>query len=131
AFRVLIYLSSTQEDKSNIQAIADTYDLSKAHLMKVVNQLANKGWIESIRGKNGGIRLKVEPITLSIREIIEEMENTLAPVNCSEPMCLISPQCKLKSILFQAQEQWLISLERYTLADLILTPEAFYSNHSY
>lgn len=125
AFRVLIYLGSTREEKSNIQLIADTYDLSKAHLMKVVNQMANHDWIETIRGKNGGIRLQIDPNELSVREIIEKMENTLAPVNCANPKCLISPSCRLKTILFEAQEKWLSSLEQYKLSDLILSPDSF------
>ena len=61
AFRVLIYLAGMSEERTTIQAITETFDISKTHLMKVVNELANKGWVASTRGKNGGIRLGVAP----------------------------------------------------------------------
>lgn len=119
AFRVLIYLAGMHEERTTIQAITEKFGVSKTHLMKVVNELANKGWIDSVRGKNGGISLGALPESISLREILEHMEKTLEPVNCSTPECYINNICQLKPILMQAQEQYLEHMGQYTLADLV------------
>ena len=119
AFRVLIYLASTQETRTTIKAISQKFDISKTHVMKIVNEMANKGWINSNRGKNGGITLGVEAKTINLRSVVELMEKTLDPINCSEPLCHIQGICQLKPILMQAQNEYLTHLSQYTIADLI------------
>ncbi len=122
AFRTLIYLASNPEQLANIQQIAETFELSKSHLMKVVNKLVNQGWVESIRGKKGGIRLAVAPEAIGVAEVVEQMENTMTPINCEEPVCILNSACSLKSVLWQAQQEYLQYLEQYTLADVINDP---------
>ena len=122
AFRTLIYLASNPDQLSNIQQIAETFDLSKSHLMKVVNKLVNLGWVDSIRGKKGGIRLAVEPAEIGVADVVTEMEQTLVPINCDEPVCAINSSCSLKSILWQAQQEYLTYLKQYTVADVINDP---------
>ncbi len=119
AFRTLIYLASHREALSTIQSIADTFELSKSHLMKVVNKLVNIGWVESIRGKKGGIRLAVEPTDIVVADVITRMEQTLSPINCEAPKCALDGNCSLKSYLWQAQREYLRHLKKYTLADVI------------
>lgn len=119
AFRVLIYLAGMQEERTTIQAITETFDISKTHLMKVVNELANKGWVNSTRGKNGGIQLGVEASEVNIRDVLMHMEKTLEPINCDTPLCHIKGICQLKPILMQAQNEYLNHLAQYSLADLI------------
>ena len=119
AFRVLIYLASMREERTTIQAITETFDISKTHLMKVVNELANRGWIDSTRGKNGGIQLGVTADSISLKEVLVHMEKTLEPINCDTPMCHIKGICQLKPILMQAQNEYLNHLEQYSLADLV------------
>lgn len=119
AFRVLIYLAGMQEEKTTIQAITNAFDISKTHLMKVVNELANKGWVDSIRGKNGGIRLGMPASDINLKDVLLHMEKTLEPINCEEPMCHIKGVCQLKPILIQAQQQYLDYLGGYTLEDIV------------
>lgn len=119
AFRVLIYLAGMQEERTTIQAITETFDVSKTHLMKVVNELANKGWINSIRGKNGGICLGEGASEINLRDVLIHMEKTLDPINCDTPMCHIKGLCRLKPLLIQAQNEYLNHLAQYSLADLI------------
>ncbi len=119
AFRVLIYLAGMQEERTTIQAITEAFDVSKTHLMKVVNELANKGWIDSQRGKNGGIQLGTAADSISLKDVLVHMEKTLEPVNCETPMCRIKGVCQLKPILMQAQNAYLNHLEQYSLADLV------------
>lgn len=123
AFRVLIYLGSQTEGKlATIQAISESFDISKSHVMKIVQKLVNHGFIESVRGPSGGIRLGKNKKDINLREIIELMEVTLNPVNCDVPMCRINNSCELKKFLHQAQAKYLEHVEQFTLEDIISTP---------
>jgi Rrf2 family nitric oxide-sensitive transcriptional repressor len=119
AFRVLIYLASMPADQiSTVQEIAEKFDVSRSHIMKIVQKLAGAGLIHASRGQHGGIRLGQPKETIDLRRVIELMEATLAPVNCDDPVCIIKKNCTLKNILFEGQRQFLEHVERYTLADL-------------
>lgn len=119
AFRVLIYLGGMKEERTTIQRINEAFDISRTHLMKVVNALANKGWIDATRGKNGGIRLGVEANAINLKDVLVYMENNLDPINCDTPSCYIKGVCQLKPILLQAQNAYLDYLADYTIADLV------------
>jgi len=119
AFRVLIYLASIPEDRlSTVQEIAGQFDVSRSHIMKIVQKLAGAGLIHASRGQHGGIKLGQSKEAINLRSVIELMEATLAPVNCDDPVCIIKKNCSLKNILFEAQRQFLEHVEHYTLADL-------------
>jgi Rrf2 family nitric oxide-sensitive transcriptional repressor len=119
AFRVLIYLASMPEDRiSTVQEIAEKFDVSRSHIMKIVQKLAGAGLIHASRGQHGGIRLGQPKESIDLRRVIELMEATLAPVNCDDPVCIIKKNCTLKNILFEGQRLFLEHVERYTLADL-------------
>lgn len=119
AFRVLIYLASMPEDRlSTVQEIAEQFDLSRSHIMKIVHKLAGAGLIHASRGQHGGIKLGQPKEAIDLRSVIELMEATLAPVNCDDPVCIIKKSCSLKNILFGAQQQYLEHVAHYTLADL-------------
>ena len=119
AFRVLIYLASMPEDRiSTVQEIAEKFDVSRSHIMKIVHKLAGAGLIHASRGQHGGIKLGQPKEAINLRRVIELMEATLAPVNCDDPVCIIKKNCALKNILFEGQRQFLEHVERYTLADL-------------
>lgn len=119
AFRVLIYLASIPDDRlSTVQQIAEQFDMSRSHIMKVVHKLASNGVIQASRGQFGGIKLGQPKEAINLRTVIELMEATLSPVSCDSPICIIRKNCKLKNILFDAQRQFLAHVEQYTLADL-------------
>ncbi len=122
AFRILTYVASMSEDKTTIQKISDALSISRNHLMKIVNQMATEGWIQANRGKNGGIKLGIQPDALTLRQVVERMEQTLEPVNCEVPLCTLNSHCQLKGILFEAQLAFMQHLGNYTLADLIKKP---------
>jgi len=119
AFRVLIYLASMKQERTTIMEISDVFGISKTHMMKIVNELAKIGWVHSIRGKNGGICLGVKAGEVNLKEVVMQMENTLDPINCSEPMCFINGICGLKPILMGAQNQYFAHLAQFTLEDLV------------
>lgn len=119
AFRVLIYLASMPEDRlSTVQEIAEKFDVSRSHIMKIVHKLAGASLIHASRGQHGGIKLGQPKEAIDLRSVIELMEATLEPVNCDEPICIIKKNCALKNILFGAQRQFLEHVGQYTLADL-------------
>jgi Rrf2 family nitric oxide-sensitive transcriptional repressor len=122
SLRVLIYLSMQGDDRlSTIQQIADSYDISRNHLMKVVHQLNKKGYIETVRGKHGGMRLHMPPEKINIGILIRETEQDLSVVECFSPknQCRITPACGLRSMFGEALDAFLSVLDKYTLADVI------------
>jgi len=119
AFRILIYLASTDEKLTRIQQLADGFDISKSHVMKIVNKLVHHGWVASVRGKNGGICLGSAPQDVRLKDVVVLMEQTLDPVNCQEPLCALTSACKLKGVLLKARDQYLDHLDQFTLADLV------------
>ncbi len=126
SLRVLIYLASKgQNEKSNIKEIAKAYDISKNHLMKVIHELGKIGVIETIRGRNGGIRLAYPPEEINIGAVVRATEDDFRIVECfndNSNLCVISPVCGLKKILKEALNAYLVVLDKYTLADIVVNP---------
>ena len=121
SLRVLMYVALKGDELSTIAEIADAYDISKNHLMKVVNQLANTGYLRATRGKNGGMRLNRPAEDINIGELVRNTEQDLELVECfgSNNECVITPACELKKILAEALESFFSTLDQYTLADLL------------
>lgn len=119
AFRVLIYLcSEDSEQLAKASEIAEVFDVSLNHLAKVIHQLGKAGFITTLRGKYGGIRLAQAPQEISLGAVVRAMEVTLDPVNCNQPVCRLRTNCRLKSILNRAMESFVSTLDEYTLADV-------------
>ena len=121
SLRVLMYLAIKGEELSTIREIAESYDISKNHLMKVVQELANKGYVQAIRGKNGGIRLGSTPESINVGRLVRDTEQDLSLVECfnSGGSCALTPACELKRVLAEALEGFIRVLDGYTLADLL------------
>ncbi|MGM0701737.1 MAG: Rrf2 family transcriptional regulator [Pseudomonadota bacterium] len=121
SLRVLIYLAVKGDERSTITEIADTFDISRNHLMKVVQELSHKGYITAIRGKNGGLLLNRAAEDISLGTLVRDMEHELSLVECFRDHndCIITPACRLKPILNEALAAFLEVLDRYTLADML------------
>ena len=120
AFRVLIYLAAKDPmELSTIKEVTSAFDISRDHVMKIVQKLAKAGIIESVRGKQGGMRLGKPKDEINLADVVKLMEVTLLPVNCDEPVCLIKAGCSLRSVLFEAQEKFINHVAQYTLADMV------------
>ena len=128
SLRVLIYLGLRENDElSTIQEIADHYNISKNHLMKVTHDLGKLGLIETIRGRGGGIRLALSPEDIIIGDVVRQTEEDFHIVECfnaESNMCVLSSDCKLKFALSEALKAYLHVLDQYTLADVIVTKSA-------
>lgn len=124
SLRVLLYVALKGETLSTIGEIAAAYDISKNHLMKVVQELAAKGYLQAIRGKNGGMRLNRAPEEINMGTLVRATEQDLELVECfgSASRCVITPACELKRVLSLALNAFFETLDKYTLADLL--PEA-------
>jgi len=119
--RTLIYLGSNRERLSTVAEIARGFDISKSHLMKIVNRLAQQGYIETVRGKGGGLRLARAPEQISVGALVREHEDGLAVMGCLEQagFCRIEGCCVLRGALREATAEFVSVLDRYTLADLL------------
>lgn len=117
AMRVLLYLGTHPDKICSIAEIARTYGVSQNHLMKVVNDLANAGYVTSLRGRSGGLRLGRPAEAINIGEVIRHTEEGFDLVDC--PSCFIAPACGLNGALAEALTAFMAVLDGYTLADLI------------
>lgn len=127
SLRVLFYLGVKGKEKlTTIQEIADNYNISKNHLMKVTYDLGQLGLIETIRGRGGGIRLHVDPEDINIGKLVRHTEEDFHLVECFDRennKCIISPSCQLKHALYEALQAYLNVLDQYTLADFLHSKE--------
>ena len=122
ALRTLIYVGAKGDRLATIAEIAERFDISKTHLMKVVNRLGRQGYIETIRGKGGGIRLARSPAEISVGAVVRETEDDLAVMGClaETGLCRIEGCCVLRRALHEATLKFLHVLDGYTLADLLV-----------
>ena len=129
SLRVLIHVGLCDDKLTRINDIAQSFGISKAHLMKVVNDLSQNGYLETVRGRNGGIRLMREPRHINIGQVVRDTENQLGVIGCLERRgyCPIERACVLRSALQDATQAFLAVLDAYTLADLIRPQRALSS----
>lgn len=121
SLRVLMYTALKGDEQCTIQEIAEHYDISKNHLMKVVQELNNKGYLVALRGKNGGLRLTRDPESINVGRLIRDTEQNFSLVECfgDGNTCVLTPACQLKRVLSEALEAFFAVLDQYTLADLL------------
>ena len=121
ALRVLIYLSVQDDRLTTIKEISEQYGISKNHLMKLVHDLGKQEFIETVRGKNGGLRMARNPADITVGEVVRSMEKDLAVVECFEPGntdCRILKACVLTGVMSKALNAFLSVLDEYTIEDL-------------
>jgi Rrf2 family nitric oxide-sensitive transcriptional repressor len=120
ALRCLIRIGIADGKLITINDISQSFDVSKQHLMKVVNALGRKGYLETVRGRNGGIRLSRRPRDINIGQVVRDTEE-LDVIGClgQRGYCPIQRICVLSGVLRDATEAFLAELDAYTLADLI------------
>jgi Rrf2 family nitric oxide-sensitive transcriptional repressor len=121
ALRVLIQVGLGGGRLTTIDAIAESFGISRHHLTKVVNDLSQKGYLDTVRGRRGGMRLKREPRDINLGQVVRDTEDNLNIVGClkSRGYCRIERACVLRGVLHDATEAFLGVLDAHTLADLI------------
>jgi Rrf2 family nitric oxide-sensitive transcriptional repressor len=120
--RVLMYCAAHPQELVTIGALAERHGVSKNHLMKIVNDLARQGVIETTRGRRGGVRLLKDPADVRIGDVVRAAETDFRLVECFDPgtnACTLAPSCRLKHLLDSALRAYFEELDGATLADLI------------
>lgn len=115
ALRVLIHLTVTPAGRATIPEIADTYGLSRNHLMKVVHHLGQGGFVDTQRGRGGGFTLARAPETIRVGDVIRHTEPDMNMADCAT--CAIRPACGLSGILKAATAAFMAVLDQHSLAD--------------
>ena len=121
SLRVLMYLGVRPGKLCLISDIARDYGISRNHLVKVVHGLARGGFVSTYRGRGGGVTLARDPAQIRLGEVVRYTEGPIKPVTCFHraELCVITPACTLPAILTEAVDNFLATLDRYTLADLL------------
>lgn len=121
ALRILTYLGLKREELSTITEIADCYGISRNHIVKIVHHLGQLGYVDTLRGKHGGIRLARAPEKINIGEVIRHTETSMDIVECfsNQNSCIIGCSCVLRTAISEALSAFMAVLDDYTLADLM------------
>ncbi len=128
ALRLLMFAASQGDRLVTIEQTAELYGISRAHLMKVANQLTRSGFLKAVRGRSGGLALGKPPQKIRLSDVLRATEPDFALVECfgaDDSQCLNTPRCRLRGALKNALSAFMRELDGYTLADLILKPKDF------
>lgn len=122
ALRVLMYAAAKNGQLITIDETAKLYGISRAHLMKVVNQLTRTGYLKAVRGRSGGLALARAPHKIRLGDVLRATEPDFSLVECfaTGNQCVITPHCRLRGVLEEALGAFMGALDSYTLADLSL-----------
>jgi Rrf2 family nitric oxide-sensitive transcriptional repressor len=126
SLRVLIYTAARRERRCTVAEVARVFDVSQHHLVKVVHELQQLGYLETYRGRGGGFRLARDPERIGLGNVVRHTEETLAVVECFDGArdgCPLTKACGLKAALHEALTAFLTTLDRYSLADLVAEPK--------
>jgi Rrf2 family nitric oxide-sensitive transcriptional repressor len=121
ALRSLVYLATSSEGSAPAAKIADAYGVSLNHLVKVLQKLRALGYVETVRGRNGGVRLSRDPALMRLGDVVRGCEDLTEFVECFRPetnTCPLAGACLLKARLGEALAAYLRVLDGYTIADV-------------
>ena len=127
ALRLLMFAASQKGRLVTIEETAEIYGISRTHLMKVANLLTRAGYLTAVRGRSGGLLLAKEPKAIRLGDVVRVTESDFDLVECFSTGndCVITARCKLKKVLGEALGAFSATLDKYTLADLLLRPVDF------
>lgn len=122
SLRMLMFLAVKHDGLATIGEIAASYDISRNHLMKIAHQLGVAGYVETVRGRSGGLRLAKPAAAIGLGDVVRHAEPDMALVPCFKPVdapCAITPCCVLRRALERAGAAFIDVLDGYSLADLV------------
>jgi len=127
ALRMLMYAASAGDRLITIEEAARTFNISKTHLNKVASTLTRAGYLRAVRGRSGGLTLGRSPEDIGIGDVVRLTEPDFALVECfaTGSQCLLTRSCRLSGVLGEAAAAFQATLDRHTLADILLRPEDF------
>ena len=129
ALRLLIYTAAKPESRVTIDEVADWFDISRAHVKKVVLTLARGGFIASSKGRNGGFCLARPPEEINLADVVRATEPDFCLFECyhADNDCRISRPCRLPNVANEALDAFVGVLAKYSLADAMVRPKYFLS----
>ncbi|MEO8250186.1 MAG: Rrf2 family transcriptional regulator [Burkholderiales bacterium] len=127
ALRLLMYVARQPDRLCTIAEVAQVYDISEAHLMKVTHQLGLLGFIETVRGKGGGLRLACAPADIPLGDVVRGMEADFRLAECfgEDGRCVLTGNCRLQVALHGALDAFMRHLDQFSLADIVPPEGAF------
>jgi Rrf2 family nitric oxide-sensitive transcriptional repressor len=120
ALRLLLRLAAEPDAHRNTEALAQEIGVPRNHIHKIVQSLTEAGLVRTLRGARGGVRLARPPAEISLGAVVRHFEQGQALVECFRPdggACCLSPQCRLRGVLWRAREAFLATMDATTLAD--------------
>lgn len=122
-----MYAAANQGRLITIDETSEVYDISRAHLMKIANTLTRAGYLKAVRGRSGGLTLGMPPEKVRLGDVFRVTEPDFNLVECftADNQCVITRACRLRGVLHEALDAFSATLDRYTLADLMLRPKDF------
>lgn len=121
ALRVLMHAAARRPHLVTIQEVAERFNISRNHLTKIIHHLARAGYLETQRGRSGGFTLARAPEKIRVGDVVRFAESDSPLAECFDPLrnaCVVTPVCKLKHQLHEAQQAFYAVLDGYTVADL-------------
>lgn len=121
SLRMLLYLT-LEEKGATITEIAESYKISRNHLVKIAHHLGKLGLIQTTRGRTGGLKLARPASEIGLGEVVRLVEPNFTLVECFDPernTCSLAPACALRGALYEAQRAFITTLDKYTLGDLV------------
>ncbi|MFI5306135.1 MAG: Rrf2 family transcriptional regulator [Polyangiales bacterium] len=126
SLRLLMYLGLKPGQVVPIVEVSDAFGVSRHYMLKVMNELVGLGYIEAVRGRNGGVQLLKRPSDIRLGKLLRQTEPSGGVLECLEDRdadCPIVPACRLRKVLAEAQGEFYRVIDGYTLSDLIAQPQ--------
>lgn len=127
SLRALLFLAKTPDRLVTVSEISAHYDVSRNHMVKVIHNLGTLGFVQTVRGKSGGVRLALEPKDIKISDVVRQTEPNMDIQECfnaSTNTCPLIEDCRLMGVLHQARASFMAVLERNTLEDMMKSVKA-------
>ena len=121
-----MYAALRRPERATVDEVAETFGISRNHLVKIVHDLGCRGYLDTHRGIGGGFTLAKPPHQIQLGEIVRLGEETDTVIGCADKNnrpCRLFPACRLKGVLDEAAAAFFNVLDAYTLADLVAQPE--------
>ena len=109
---------------TTIAEVTKRFQVPHNHLSKVVQFMGQQGWVVTVRGKGGGIRLARPLEAYRLGQVVRALERTSEVIDCAQPPCVLRGRCALKGLLDEANEAFYDALDQHTLADAVASPTA-------
>ena len=125
SLRVLMF-AAVKGGAFQLDEVTAAYGISRNHLAKVVQSLSKLGYLDTRRGRGGGIQLRCSPADIRIGKLVRETEGQPAIVECFDAAtntCRLNGSCRLKGALARATNAFFDSLDEHTLSDLTAGPQ--------